>query len=98
PSRVQASAAAGGRELGDGFESMVEAWVWQASTREGFVEDARAMRRRVVAHIPRAEVERNRKLGPGGLRDVEFTVQLLQMVHGRADEGLQGRSTLDSLA
>ncbi|HEX7349731.1 bifunctional [glutamine synthetase] adenylyltransferase/[glutamine synthetase]-adenylyl-L-tyrosine phosphorylase [Brachybacterium sp.] len=95
---LKARAAAGDRELGDGFETMVEPWVWQASTREGFVEDARAMRRRVVAHIPRAEVERNLKLGPGGLRDVEFTVQLLQMVHGRADEGLQGRSTLDSLA
>ena len=95
---LKARAAAGDHELGDGFETMVEPWVWQASTREGFVEDARAMRRRVVAHIPRAEVERNLKLGPGGLRDVEFTVQLLQMVHGRADEGLQGRSTLDSLA
>lgn len=95
---LKARAAAGDRELGARFETMVEPWVWQASARDGFVEDARAMRRRVVAHIPRAEVERNLKLGPGGLRDVEFTVQLLQMVHGRADEGLQGRSTLDSLA
>ena len=95
---LKARAAAGDRALGLDFEQMVEPWVWQASTREGFVEDTRAMRRRVVAHIPRAEVERNIKLGPGGLRDVEFTVQLLQMVHGRADEVLQGRSTLDSLA
>ena len=95
---LKARAAAGDRELGAAFEQMVEPWVWQASTREGFVEDTRAMRRRVVAHIPRAEVDRNIKLGPGGLRDVEFTVQLLQMVHGRADEQLQGRSTLDSLA
>lgn len=95
---LKARAAAGDHELGREFEAMVEPWVWQASTRDGFVEDARAMRRRVVAHIPRAEVDRNLKLGPGGLRDVEFTVQLLQMVHGRADEVLQGRSTLDSLA
>lgn len=95
---LKARAAAGDRELGLEYERMVEPWVWQASTRDGFVEDTRAMRRRVVAHIPRAEVERNIKLGPGGLRDVEFTVQLLQMVHGRADEVLQGRSTLSSLA
>jgi [glutamine synthetase] adenylyltransferase / [glutamine synthetase]-adenylyl-L-tyrosine phosphorylase len=95
---LKARAAAGDRALGTEFETMVEPWVWRASTRDGFVEDARAMRRRVVAHIPRAEVERNLKLGPGGLRDVEFTVQLLQMVHGRADEVLHGRSTLDSLA
>ncbi|AXK47181.1 bifunctional [glutamine synthetase] adenylyltransferase/[glutamine synthetase]-adenylyl-L-tyrosine phosphorylase [Brachybacterium saurashtrense] len=95
---LKARAAAGDRELGAEYEEMVEPWVWKASTREGFVEDARAMRRRVVAHIPRAEVERNLKLGPGGLRDVEFTVQLLQMVHGRTDEALQGRSTLEALA
>ncbi|MCT1909188.1 bifunctional [glutamine synthetase] adenylyltransferase/[glutamine synthetase]-adenylyl-L-tyrosine phosphorylase [Brachybacterium paraconglomeratum] len=95
---LKARAASGDRELGAAYEAMVEPWVWQASTREGFVEDTRAMRRRVVAHIPRAEVDRNIKLGPGGLRDVEFTVQLLQLVHGRADERLQGRSTLDSLA
>ncbi|MFI8777233.1 bifunctional [glutamine synthetase] adenylyltransferase/[glutamine synthetase]-adenylyl-L-tyrosine phosphorylase [Brachybacterium paraconglomeratum] len=95
---LKARAAAGDRELGAAYEEMVAPWVWQASTREGFVEDTRAMRRRVVAHIPRAEVDRNIKLGPGGLRDVEFTVQLLQLVHGRADERLQGRSTLDSLA
>ena len=95
---LKARAAAGDRDLGAAYEEMVEPWVWQASTREGFVEDTRAMRRRVVAHIPRAEVDRNIKLGPGGLRDVEFTVQLLQLVHGRADERLQGRSTLDSLA
>ena len=82
---LKSRTAAGDRELGGEFEEMVEPWVWQASTRDGFVEDTRAMRRRVVAHIPRAEVERNIKLGPGGLRDVEFTVQLLQMVHGRAD-------------
>ncbi|WP_193104611.1 bifunctional [glutamine synthetase] adenylyltransferase/[glutamine synthetase]-adenylyl-L-tyrosine phosphorylase [Brachybacterium sp. FME24] len=95
---LKARAAAGDLELGQDFEGMVEPWVWQASTRDRFVEDSRAMRRRVVEHIPRGEVDRNIKLGPGGLRDVEFTVQLLQMVHGRTDDRLQSRSTLESLA
>jgi glutamate-ammonia-ligase adenylyltransferase len=36
-------------------------------------------------------------LGPGGLRDVEFTIQLLQLVHGRADPTLRLRGTLDAL-
>ncbi|GAA1487687.1 bifunctional [glutamine synthetase] adenylyltransferase/[glutamine synthetase]-adenylyl-L-tyrosine phosphorylase [Brachybacterium sacelli] len=95
---LKARAAAGDLDLGHAFEEMVEPWVWQASTRDSFVEDTRAMRRRVVAHIPRGEVDRNIKLGPGGLRDVEFTVQLLQMVHGRTEARLQSRSTLESLA
>ncbi|MGO1389810.1 MAG: bifunctional [glutamine synthetase] adenylyltransferase/[glutamine synthetase]-adenylyl-L-tyrosine phosphorylase [Brachybacterium alimentarium] len=95
---LKTRAAAGDLELGARFEEMVGPWVWQASTRDSFVEDTRAMRRRVVAHIPRGEADRNLKLGPGGLRDVEFTVQLLQMVHGRANHRLQSRSTLEALA
>ena len=47
------------------------------------------MRRRVVASLPAAEAGRELKLGPGGLRDIEFAVQLLQLVHGRADESLR---------
>ncbi|MBM7500762.1 bifunctional [glutamine synthetase] adenylyltransferase/[glutamine synthetase]-adenylyl-L-tyrosine phosphorylase [Brachybacterium muris] len=95
---LKARPAAGDQELGRDFAGMVAPWVWKASRREGFVEDTRAMRRRVVAHIPRSEAERNIKLGPGGLRDVEFTVQLLQMVHGRTDEDIHARSTLEALA
>ncbi|UEJ83124.1 bifunctional [glutamine synthetase] adenylyltransferase/[glutamine synthetase]-adenylyl-L-tyrosine phosphorylase [Brachybacterium halotolerans subsp. kimchii] len=94
---LKARFVAGDAELGHAFEEMVEPWIWQASTRDGFVEDTRAMRRRVIAHIPHAEADRNIKLGPGGLRDVEFTVQLLQMVHGRTDESLHVRGTLPAL-
>jgi glutamate-ammonia-ligase adenylyltransferase len=94
---LKARAVAGDRELGLAFEQMVDPWVWQASTREGFVQDTRAMRRRVIAHIPSGEADRNIKLGPGGLRDVEFTVQLLQMVHGRTDDSLHARGTLPAL-
>ena len=61
-------------------------WCGRPRQREGFVTDVQAMRRRVVEHIPATQADRQIKLGPGGLRDVEFAVQLLQMVHGRADE------------
>jgi glutamate-ammonia-ligase adenylyltransferase len=72
--------------------------VWHASTRENFVADVQAMRRRVEQHIPPAEAARQLKLGAGGLRDVEFSVQLLQLVHGRTDESLRTGTTLDGLA
>ncbi|MDO5644944.1 MAG: bifunctional [glutamine synthetase] adenylyltransferase/[glutamine synthetase]-adenylyl-L-tyrosine phosphorylase [Dermabacter sp.] len=94
---LKARAVAGDAALGAEFAALTEPLVWQASTREGFVEDTRAMRRRVVELIPKSEAERNLKLGPGGLRDVEFTIQLLQMVHGRGDETLRVRSTLEAL-
>ena len=48
--------------------------------------------------MPAAEADRQLKLGVGGLRDVEFTVQLLQLVHGRADESIRSPSTLTALA
>ena len=56
------------------------------------------MRRRVEALVPADERARELKLGTGGLRDVEFAVQLLQLVHGRNDESLHVASTVDALA
>ena len=56
------------------------------------------MRRRVIEHIPAREAGRQLKLGSGGLRDVEFAVQLLQLVHGRADETVRPPTTLSALA
>lgn len=94
---LKARHVAGDRELGIQFEELTRPFVWSASTREGFVDDTRAMRRRVIDLIPAHEVDRNIKLGPGGLRDVEFTVQLLQMVHGRTDDAIHGRGTLVAL-
>jgi len=71
--------------------------VWTAAERPGFVADVQAMRRRVVAQLPADVAEREIKLGPGGLRDVEFAVQLLQLVHGRGDESLRVAGTLPAL-
>ena len=95
---LKARACAGDRELGTRYEQGVAPFVWEASRRENFVEDARAMRRRVEKEsVPRGGADRRIKLGPGGLRDVEFTVQLLQLVHGRSDESLRVRGTLEAL-
>ena len=57
-----------------------------------------AMRRRVEQLVPADVRAREIKLGSGGLRDVEFAVQLLQLVHGRNDESLHVASTVDALA
>ena len=47
------------------------------------------MRRRIIDNVPADKVDREIKRGPGGLRDIEFAVQLLQLVHGRVDETLR---------
>jgi glutamate-ammonia-ligase adenylyltransferase len=95
---LKARAVAGDLELGREYVAMVQPMVWSVAGREGFVDDVRAMRRRVVEHIPAHEKERQLKLGSGGLRDVEFAVQLLQLVHGRTDERVREGATLSALA
>ncbi|MGA8257538.1 MAG: bifunctional [glutamine synthetase] adenylyltransferase/[glutamine synthetase]-adenylyl-L-tyrosine phosphorylase, partial [Nocardioides sp.] len=95
---LKARPVAGDLELGADFCAMVDPMVWSAAERDGFVTEAQAMRRRVLDHIPAKEAERQIKLGSGGLRDVEFAVQLLQLVHGRADERIRPPTTLSALA
>ena len=94
---LKARAAAGDLDLGERYVAKVSPLVWQASQRENFVEDVQAMRRRVEATLPKNMAGRELKLGPGGLRDIEFAVQLLQLVHGRADERLRVPATLPAL-
>lgn len=95
---LKARPVAGDPDLGRRYCGMVAPLVWSAAERDGFVADVQAMRRRVVDHIPAHEAERQLKLGSGGLRDVEFAVQLLQLVHGRADTSLREGATLSALA
>ncbi|MEU8796724.1 bifunctional [glutamine synthetase] adenylyltransferase/[glutamine synthetase]-adenylyl-L-tyrosine phosphorylase [Spirillospora sp. NPDC048819] len=97
---LKARPVAGDAGLGARYLDTITPIVWKAAEGESFVEDVQAMRRRVEADLNQrtADSERQLKLGPGGLRDVEFSVQLLQLVHGRADETLRSPTTLDALA
>ncbi|MFI1967864.1 bifunctional [glutamine synthetase] adenylyltransferase/[glutamine synthetase]-adenylyl-L-tyrosine phosphorylase [Streptomyces cinnamoneus] len=95
---LKARPVAGDAALGRAYLDAVSPLVWQAAERENFVADVQQMRRRVIESIPATQLERELKLGPGGLRDVEFAVQLLQLVHGRSDASLRAGSTLDALA
>jgi len=94
---IKSRPVAGNLDLGEAYRASVDPMIWAASTREGFVEQVQRMRERVTDHIPGDQVDVQIKLGPGGLRDVEFTIQLLQLVHGGTDEHVRRLATLDSL-
>lgn len=79
------------------YSRVLSPMVWEASQRDSFVNDVQKMRVRVLENVPKALKERELKLGEGGLRDVEFAVQLLQLVHGRSDESLRTLATVDAL-
>jgi glutamate-ammonia-ligase adenylyltransferase len=95
---MKARPAAGDAELGKQYIDALMPMVWTACERDDFVPEVQAMRRRVVENVPAGMRTREIKLGTGGLRDVEFAVQLLQLVHGRNDESLHVASTVDALA
>ena len=95
---LKARPVAGDEELGARYAEVVTPLVWSAAERKDFVDDVRSMRRKVEKHLPAEIADRELKLGRGGLRDVEFAVQLLQLVHGRADPALRSPSTMEALA
>ncbi|MDQ1248278.1 MAG: [glutamine synthetase] adenylyltransferase / [glutamine synthetase]-adenylyl-L-tyrosine, partial [Actinomycetota bacterium] len=94
---LKARAAAGDLELARAFVADTRPGVWSASRRPDFVGDVQQMRRRVEQNIPAKHAGRELKLGPGGLRDIEFSVQMLQMVHGASDITVRAPATLTAL-
>jgi glutamate-ammonia-ligase adenylyltransferase len=94
---LKARPLAGDSELGEQYVAAMAPRVWSSASREGFVESAQKMRERVTQHIPADDVHHQIKLGPGGLRDIEFTVQLLQLVHGQTDENIRQAGTIAAL-
>jgi [glutamine synthetase] adenylyltransferase / [glutamine synthetase]-adenylyl-L-tyrosine phosphorylase len=95
---LKARPAAGDLDLGRRYQDVIAPMVWTAAERPDFVPDVQAMRRRTIANLPSSVAPREIKLGSGGLRDVEFAIQLLQLVHGRGDESLRLSATLPALA
>ncbi len=94
---LKARPIAGDLELGERYATAVAPKVWSSASRENFVDSVQRMRERVTENIPADELDVQLKLGPGGLRDVEFTIQLLQLVHGQVDPAVRQRATLDAL-
>ncbi|WP_149361340.1 bifunctional [glutamine synthetase] adenylyltransferase/[glutamine synthetase]-adenylyl-L-tyrosine phosphorylase [Lolliginicoccus suaedae] len=94
---LKARPMTGDMELGEQYVTALNPMVWIVSERDDFVDNVRKMRRRVESLIPDDIRDREIKLGSGGLRDVEFAVQLLQLVHGRVDDTLHVTATTEAL-
>ena len=96
---LKARAVAGDRELGAAFEMAAAEQVWHRPFGAEELREVRAMKARVEGEVARRGLsDREVKRGRGGIRDVEFAVQLLQLVHGRHDPALRSATTLTALA
>ncbi|MGH9125793.1 MAG: bifunctional [glutamine synthetase] adenylyltransferase/[glutamine synthetase]-adenylyl-L-tyrosine phosphorylase [Acidimicrobiales bacterium] len=96
---IKARAVAGDRALGVEFMRAAAEAVWTRPFGADDLRQVRAMKARTEGEVIRKGMSaRELKRGPGGIRDIEFAVQLLQLVHGRADSALRSPTTLSALA
>jgi glutamate-ammonia-ligase adenylyltransferase len=97
-SLLKARAVAGDEELGTRFLALTRPRVWPEVLETEAVREIRAMKGRSEDVTDRKGLaDRELKRGRGGIRDIEFAVQLLQLVHGRHDESVRSPTTLDAL-
>ncbi len=95
---LKARAVAGDAELGRQFARAADDQVWGRNYSADELAAVRSMKARTEGIVSgRGLATREIKRGPGGIRDIEFAVQLLQLVHGRNDPGIRERSTLGAL-
>lgn len=80
------------------FTALIDPHVWPNSLDPDAVREVRAMKARSEELVRRHGIDdRELKRGRGGIRDIEFAVQLLQLVHGRHDAGIRSPNTLEAL-
>src|SRR5436190_1901392 len=95
---IKARPVAGDPALGAAFVARAEPYVWPDVLDPAAVHEVRAMKARTEQLLASKGLQtRELKRGYGGIRDIEFAVQLLQLVHGRHDHSIRARGTLDAL-
>jgi glutamate-ammonia-ligase adenylyltransferase len=96
---LKARPVAGGEDLGRAFMAASRPFVWRDVLDPDLIREAREMKARAEGEVTRKGLgERELKRGRGGIRDIEFAVQLLQLVHGRHDPRIRSATTLVALA
>lgn len=96
---LKARPLAGDPALGAEWNQAAAAAIWDRPWAAAEIRQVREGKARTEASLSRRGLaDREIKSGPGGIRDVEFSVQLLQLVHGRSDPALRVPATLDALA
>jgi glutamate-ammonia-ligase adenylyltransferase len=98
-SLLKARPVAGDPTLAASFMSMITPYVYRRTVTSEFVEDIRHNKERIEQKARLEGVEfTNVKIGYGGIRDIEFTVQLLQLELGGKNPLLRTPTTLEALS
>lgn len=95
---IKARPIAGDKALGERVLQQIKPFVYRRYLDFNAFESLRAMKRLIERQVAQKGLEDNVKLGPGGIREIEFIVQAFQLVRGGPEPELQGRTLLPMLA
>jgi len=95
---IKARFAAGDEPVARAFVALVRDFVYRPGAAGRIVSEIRAMKRQIDRGVrARGEEARNVKLGRGGIREIEFLVQALQLLYGGDDPWLRERGSLKAI-
>ncbi|MBI3829458.1 MAG: bifunctional [glutamate--ammonia ligase]-adenylyl-L-tyrosine phosphorylase/[glutamate--ammonia-ligase] adenylyltransferase [Planctomycetes bacterium] len=95
---LKARAVAGDLELGEQALRELEPFVYRRFLTLESIGDIQSLKRQIELNVARRGETRDEvKLGHGGIRDIEFTVQFLQLLHGGEHAAVRGGNTLKAL-
>ncbi|MFH0792698.1 MAG: bifunctional [glutamate--ammonia ligase]-adenylyl-L-tyrosine phosphorylase/[glutamate--ammonia-ligase] adenylyltransferase [bacterium] len=91
---IKARAVAGDQSVASNFQKIIESFVYETALREGVLEEIQELKRRIDLEVMKKDrARREVKRGTGGIREIEFVVQTLQLLHGPQDVALRARPT-----
>lgn len=94
---IKARVMAGDMEAGQALLNHLRPFVYRRYIDFGAIDALRDMKRMIQREVKRKGMEANIKLGPGGIREIEFIVQSFQLIHGGRDRSLQQKALLNVL-
>ncbi|MBP6625777.1 MAG: bifunctional [glutamate--ammonia ligase]-adenylyl-L-tyrosine phosphorylase/[glutamate--ammonia-ligase] adenylyltransferase [Arenimonas sp.] len=95
---VKARPVAGDLAAGERLLQTLRPFVYRRYLDYSALDGLREMKALITAQVQRRELAEDLKLGPGGIREVEFLVQALQLIRGGREPALRGRALLPALA
>jgi glutamate-ammonia-ligase adenylyltransferase len=94
---IKARAIVGADAYSAAYDEFVRPFVYRRYLDFGVFESLRDMKALIVREVSRRDLEHHLKLGKGGIREVEFIVQSMQLVRGGSDRRLQNPALLEVL-
>lgn len=93
----KARPVAGDLAAGERFLDTLRPFVYRRYLDYGALDGLRAMKAAIAADVARRELADDIKRGPGGIREIEFLAQALQLIRGGREPALRGRRLLPAL-